>query len=186
MNLCIGESVMLYLGQMIPKLKSRAGKQGSSDQGQSQSGSGALKKKGKGRRWCIKISRTLYSHSEQIKYCCYISFFYCKNTVAISCDTDCWHCNVLKWSTKPTATILNTLVPAVFHLLWRLQKIRIWCDALQSGINYVKFESAGSSAILVWTSNSKSQCMKVTQQWEEFVVLAGDYTRKQGTKILTC
>lgn len=44
------ESVMLYLGQMIPKLKSRAGKQGSSDQGQSQSGSGALKKKGKGRR----------------------------------------------------------------------------------------------------------------------------------------
>jgi len=28
--------------------------------------------------------------------------------------------------------------------------------------------------------------MKVTQQWEEFVVLAGDYTRKQGTKILTC
>jgi hypothetical protein len=33
-----------------------------------------LKKKGKGRRWCIKISRTLYSHSE-IKYCCYISFF---------------------------------------------------------------------------------------------------------------
>jgi len=50
MNLCIGESVMLYLGQMIPKLKSRAGKQGSSDQGQSQSGSGALKKKGKGRR----------------------------------------------------------------------------------------------------------------------------------------
>jgi len=44
------ESVMLYLGQMIPKLKSRAGKQGSSDQGQSQSSSGALKKKGKGRR----------------------------------------------------------------------------------------------------------------------------------------
>jgi hypothetical protein len=50
MNLCTGESVLLYLGQMIPKLKSRAGKQGSSDQGQSQSGSGALKKKGKGRR----------------------------------------------------------------------------------------------------------------------------------------
>jgi hypothetical protein len=41
----------------------------------------------------------------------------------ISCDTDCWHCNVLKWSTKPAATILNTLVPAVFHLLWRLQNM---------------------------------------------------------------
>jgi hypothetical protein len=50
MNLYVGDSVMLYLGQTIPKLKSRAGKQGSSDQGQSQSGSGASKKKGKGRR----------------------------------------------------------------------------------------------------------------------------------------
>jgi hypothetical protein len=49
--LYIGDSVMLYLGQMIPKLKSRAGKQGSSDPGQSHSGSGASKKKGKGRRW---------------------------------------------------------------------------------------------------------------------------------------
>jgi hypothetical protein len=28
-----------------------------------------LKKKGKGRRWCIIISGTLYSHLEQIKYC---------------------------------------------------------------------------------------------------------------------
>jgi signal recognition particle subunit SRP19 len=44
------DSVMLYLGQMIPKLKSRAGKQGTSDQGQSQSISRASKKKGKGRR----------------------------------------------------------------------------------------------------------------------------------------
>ncbi|KAJ4439762.1 signal recognition particle 19 kDa protein [Periplaneta americana] len=44
------DSVMLYLGQMIPKLKSRSGKQGSADQGQSQSSSGASKKKGKGRR----------------------------------------------------------------------------------------------------------------------------------------
>jgi len=26
--------------------------------------------------------------------------------------------------------------------------------------------------------------MKVTQQWEEFVVLAGDYTRKQVPKFL--
>jgi len=50
MDLYVGDSVMLYLGQMIPKLKSRAGKQGSSDQGQSQSGSGASKRKGKGRR----------------------------------------------------------------------------------------------------------------------------------------
>jgi hypothetical protein len=50
LNLYIGDSVMLYLGQMIPLLKSRVGKQGSSDLGQSQSGSGASKKKGKGRR----------------------------------------------------------------------------------------------------------------------------------------
>lgn len=148
MNLCIGESVMLYLGQMIPKLKSRAGKQGSSDQGQSQSGSGALKKKGKGRRWCIKISRTLYfTFSTNKVLLLYKFFFNCKNTVAISCNTDCWHCNVLKWSTKPAATILHTLVPAVFHLLWWLKKIRIWCDALQSGINYLKLELAGSSAV---------------------------------------
>ncbi|KAJ9598590.1 hypothetical protein L9F63_010719 [Diploptera punctata] len=44
------DSVMLYLGHMIPKLKSRAGKQSTSDQGQSQSSSGASKKRGKGRR----------------------------------------------------------------------------------------------------------------------------------------
>jgi hypothetical protein len=50
LNLFVGDSVMLYLGQMIPKLKSRVGKQGSADLGQSQSGSGASKKKGKGRR----------------------------------------------------------------------------------------------------------------------------------------
>lgn len=50
LNLYVGDSVMLYLGQMIPKLKSRVGKQGSSDPSQSQSGSGASKKKGKGRR----------------------------------------------------------------------------------------------------------------------------------------
>lgn len=50
------ESVMLHLGQMIPKLKSRASKQGGGDQG-SQGGGGAgggqtggSKKKGKGRR----------------------------------------------------------------------------------------------------------------------------------------
>jgi hypothetical protein len=58
---------------------------------------------------------------------------------------------------------------------------------MQSGINYLKFESAGSSAILVRISNLinfyKGQFMKVVQQWENFVVPAGDYTEKQGTKI---
>ncbi|PSN30640.1 Signal recognition particle 19 kDa protein [Blattella germanica] len=44
------DSVMLYVGQMIPKLKSRSGKQGTSDQSQAQSSSGASKKRGKGRR----------------------------------------------------------------------------------------------------------------------------------------
>ncbi|KAJ8895140.1 hypothetical protein PR048_000465 [Dryococelus australis] len=44
-----GDSVMLYLGQMIPKLKSRMGKQGGADQGQAQP-SGGTKKKTKSRR----------------------------------------------------------------------------------------------------------------------------------------
>ncbi|XP_067007594.1 signal recognition particle 19 kDa protein [Anabrus simplex] len=43
------DSIMLYLGQMIPKLKSRSGKQGGGDQGASQSGSGGAKKKNKRR-----------------------------------------------------------------------------------------------------------------------------------------
>lgn len=53
----VGELLMLHLGQTIPKLKSRAAKQGGGDQG-SQGGGGAAgggqtggsKKKGKGRR----------------------------------------------------------------------------------------------------------------------------------------
>ncbi|XP_054281106.1 signal recognition particle 19 kDa protein-like [Macrosteles quadrilineatus] len=45
------DSVMLYLGSMIPKLKSRSGKQGGGDPGAQGSGqSGGSKKKGKGRR----------------------------------------------------------------------------------------------------------------------------------------
>ncbi|XP_063216639.1 signal recognition particle 19 kDa protein [Bacillus rossius redtenbacheri] len=43
------DSVMLYLGQMIPKLKTRTAKQGGSEQGQTQP-SGGAKKKTKGRR----------------------------------------------------------------------------------------------------------------------------------------
>lgn len=42
------DSVMLHLGALIPKLKSRSGKQASSDQGQAKdSASGGGKKKGK-------------------------------------------------------------------------------------------------------------------------------------------
>ncbi|XP_046989401.1 signal recognition particle 19 kDa protein [Schistocerca americana] len=43
------DSIMLYLGQMIPKLKSRSGKQSAADTNQAQS-SGGAKKKSKGRR----------------------------------------------------------------------------------------------------------------------------------------
>nr|CAD7438423.1 unnamed protein product [Timema bartmani] len=43
------DSILVYLGQMIPKLKSRSGKQGGSEQSQAQQ-SGATKKKSKGRR----------------------------------------------------------------------------------------------------------------------------------------
>ncbi|KAL0269337.1 UNVERIFIED_CONTAM: hypothetical protein PYX00_007107 [Menopon gallinae] len=44
------ESIMLMLGEMIPKLKTRVGKQASSDQGQQQGAGTTGKKKGKGRR----------------------------------------------------------------------------------------------------------------------------------------
>ncbi|KAG8226192.1 hypothetical protein J437_LFUL012468 [Ladona fulva] len=47
------ESVMIYLGRMIPKLKTRSQKQGGSDQSQSQQqqgGGGGGRKKGKGGR----------------------------------------------------------------------------------------------------------------------------------------
>ncbi|XP_039290541.1 signal recognition particle 19 kDa protein-like isoform X2 [Nilaparvata lugens] len=53
LNIEVGDSVLLYLCNMIPKLKSRASKQGGSDQstqssGGSSSQSSGSKKKGKG------------------------------------------------------------------------------------------------------------------------------------------
>lgn len=41
---------MVYLGEMIPKLKTRVSKHGGSESGPSQPSGGGSKKKGKGRR----------------------------------------------------------------------------------------------------------------------------------------
>jgi len=89
MDLYVGDSVMLYLGQMIPKLKSRAGKQGSSDQGQSQSGSGASKRKGKGRRWlyCDFMYCITFKTNKVLPF--YKAFFFVK-TGDIWCNIVCW------------------------------------------------------------------------------------------------